>query len=368
MNSPKRRILLIFGGRSAEHEISIHSARSVAAALNPSKFEILPLYVDRHGRWENPSVSNTVLMPHNSTGNGRGSLEQTQHGNSNSMVLSSTSSPAILNMLDGIDVVLPLVHGPYGEDGTLQGTLELAGIPYVGSGVLGSAMGMDKHIAKMVLRTAGIPVVDWLLIEQHEWEADRCQWENTCLGQIGFPCFVKPVNLGSSVGVHKVQKLAALSDALNDAFRYDLRVIIEPAINPLREVECAVLGLHAIDVSVCGEVTTRREFYDYTAKYADDETTLTIPANLPPEVSERIRDLSRRTFRALSLAGMARVDFFVSNTNVYVNEVNTIPGFTEKSMYPKLWEASGVPYAMLLERLIDLAIERYKERRRLAAH
>lgn len=366
MNRTRRRILLIFGGRSAEHEVSIRSARSVAAALNPSTFEVLPLYVDRHGRWQSLSASNTVLMPHDIPGNPQALPDYVNHENSSDIVPASTSSPAILNSLDDVDIVLPLVHGPYGEDGTLQGTLELAGIPYVGSGVLGSAVGMDKHVAKMVLRAAGIPVVDWLLIEQHEWEADKCQWENACLEQIGFPCFVKPANLGSSVGVHKVRKLPELAGALDDAFRYDLRVIVEPAISPVREIECAVLGLHTIDVSVCGEVTTRREFYDYTAKYADDETALTIPADLPIETCEWIRDLSRRTFRALSLVGMARVDFFISNNSVYVNEVNTIPGFTEKSMYPKLWAASGVPYATLLERLIDIAVERYEERRQLA--
>ncbi|MCL4545665.1 MAG: D-alanine--D-alanine ligase [Chloroflexi bacterium] len=366
----KMRILLLFGGKSAEHEVSVASARSVAQVLSSKhhEYEIVPLYIDARGRWLPGACSGAVLAA------GQIAVEDRSNGDSSRNVLDVRNSygsemlSPIAASLSQIDVVLPLIHGPNGEDGTLQGVLELAGVPYAGAGVLGSAVGMDKHTAKMVLKAAEIPVVDWVTVARHEWENNGSNVAALVARTVGYPCFVKPSNLGSSVGVHKVLVPNELTAAVSDALRYDVRVLVERAVSPVREIECAVLGNHDPQVSVCGEVTTSHEFYDYRAKYVDDVSMLHIPADLDHVVAGRVQELARRTFEALSCAGMARVDCFVRGDEVWVNEINTIPGFTEKSMYSKLWAASGMSYADLLQRLIDLAIERFTERRSLDAH
>jgi D-alanine-D-alanine ligase len=266
-----------------------------------------------------------------------------------------------------VDVIFPVLHGPYGEDGTVQGLLELAGIPYVGAGVLGSALAMDKAAAKDIFRAQGLPCAAYLLVMRWDWEEHPADVARRVEQRIGYPCFVKPANLGSSVGVSKVHQPAELPAALNLASGYDRRLLVEEAING-REIECSVLGNDHPIASVLGEIVPRREFYDYIAKYHDQSTGLIIPAELPAEKAAEIQRLAVRAFLALDCAGMARADFFLCRDTgtAYVNELNSIPGFTSVSMYPKLWEASGLSYPKLLDRLIELALERHRERGRMS--
>jgi D-alanine-D-alanine ligase len=266
-----------------------------------------------------------------------------------------------------VDVIFPVLHGPYGEDGTVQGLLELAGIPYVGAGVLGSALAMDKAAAKAIFRAHGLPCVDSLLIQRGTWEENPTQVAQRVQQRLGYPCFVKPANLGSSVGVSKVHEAYELAGAMELASRYDRRLLVEKAVSA-REIECSVLGNEHPIASVLGEIVPKREFYDYVAKYHDESTELIIPADLPAEKVAEIQELAVQAFLALDCAGMARADFFLCRDTgkVYLNELNTIPGFTSVSMYPKLWEASGLPYPRLLDRLIELALERHQDRSRMS--
>jgi D-alanine-D-alanine ligase len=268
--------------------------------------------------------------------------------------------------MEPLDVIFPLIHGGYGEDGKLQGLLEMADIPYVGSGVLGSALGMDKEVAKRLFAGAGIPVVPSVLVRAHAWASGAAGILAAVGREIGYPCFVKPSGLGSSVGVSRARAESDLRAAVDEALGFDDKVIVEKAVDA-REIEVAVLGNEAPEASVAGEIVTTHEFYDYEAKYHDDATRLFIPAEIPAAVSERLRELAVRGFLALELSGMARVDFFVDRKTLaaYLNEVNTLPGFTPGSMYPKLWEATGLSYPRLVDRLIELAIERHEAKRRL---
>jgi D-alanine-D-alanine ligase len=267
---------------------------------------------------------------------------------------------------DAVDVVFPVLHGPMGEDGTIQGMLELAGIPYVGSGVLGSAVAMDKAMAKLVLSQAGIPQAKWVLVNRSEWASDPDRVVSAIVSDLGLPCFVKPANMGSSVGVTKAHDKAELRQAIQLAQEYDRRVVIEEAIDG-RELEISVLGNDQPIASVAGEVVPCNEFYDYNAKYVDDDSELIIPADLPPDKLAEMQEIAIRSFRALDLAGMARVDFFLERgtDRLLLNEVNTIPGFTSISMYPMLWAASGIPLPELVDRLIDLALDRHGHPRRV---
>jgi D-alanine-D-alanine ligase len=262
-----------------------------------------------------------------------------------------------------LDVVFPLVHGRTGEDGALQGLFELAGVPYVGAGILGSALGMDKTVAKRLWLAAGLPVGEHLVTNARRWDEDPTAVQGEVAGRIGFPCFVKPANSGSSIGVHKVHDLGELAPAMDDAARYDVKLLVESAIEG-RELECAVLGNDEPEASLVGEVIPGHEFYDYEDKYFDDTVRLVIPAELPAETGDEVRAIAVRAFKAVEAAGMARVDFFLegSSGRVLLNEINTIPGFTRMSMYPRLWEASGVPFPRLCDRLIELALERSGER------
>jgi D-alanine-D-alanine ligase len=397
MQAKKLRVVVLFGGRSAEHEVSIESARSVLAALDPQRYEALPVAITPSGRWLPPQHSRALLaggpvlgqasaaavppveggaLPcaaediGTSNATMRGSEHQVAPGASPNALPATVSNqlPEASAGLREAEVVIPLVHGTYGEDGTLQGVLEFAGVPYVGAGVAASAVGMDKHLMKMVLRAAGLPVLDWLLVERHSRQRDPAGVRRLVQERIGYPCFVKPSNMGSSVGVHKVQASHELDAALNDADRYDPKVLVERAAQAPREIECSVLGNHDPIASLPGEIVPEREFYDYRAKYLEDSSELRIPAPLTPEQTERVRQLSLAAFRTLDCAGMARVDLFLEGGTLWLNEINTIPGFTRISMYPKLWEASGVTYAQLLDRLIALAIERHAERRGLVTH
>ncbi len=357
----RRRIAIIFGGRSAEHEISCISARSVAEALDPARFEIVPIGVDKDGRWLRlPSVpaleGAKAPLPFVAGDAGPGIALSQEPGATRLVAADGTD--------EAFDVVFPLIHGPHGEDGTIQGLLEMADVPYVGAGVLGSAVGMDKAIQKVLLEAAGIAVVPYAVVHERDWrddpEAAAAQAE-----ALGFPVFVKPANLGSSIGITKVHGPQEFEPAMEEAFRYDVKAVIENGLADIREIECAVLGNDDPVASLPGEVVPSGEFYDYRAKYLDGSSELHIPADLPDAMVDEVQRTAVRSFQAIDCAGMARVDFFVGNGGeLWVNELNTIPGFTTISMYPKLWEASGVPYAELLERLIDLAVERSERERK----
>jgi D-alanine-D-alanine ligase len=350
----RRRIAILFGGRSAEHEVSVVSARSVMDALDPERYEAVPIGIDRQGGWhllaEPPAlVAGSGVLPH-------------VDGESGTSVELDTTGGAALVAGDGsrepVDVVFPILHGPFGEDGTAQGMFELAGIPYVGAGVLASAIGMDKAIQKVVLAAAGLPVVPHVVVHERDWQDDP---ESVLAGaeHLGYPLFAKPAALGSSVGITKVKDPDSLSGALEEAFSHGRKAVLERSVEGAREIECGVLGNDDPVASVAGEIQPQGEFYDYDAKYLDESTRLIIPAELPEGMLEEVQRQAVAAFRAIDAEGMARVDFFLREPDeLIVNELNTIPGFTQVSMYPKLWEASGLPYAELVNRLVDLAFER----------
>lgn len=362
------RVLLIFGGRSGEHEISCLSARHVAAAMDPSRYEVVVLGITRDGRWMLPDVSRKVLEG--------GPLELPDQAfeveGESVAVIANPLYKSVVPIEPGapldrfeVDVVFPVLHGPHGEDGTVQGLLELAGIPYVGAGVLGSALGMDKEKMKIMFRAHGLPTADFISIREPEWQADRDRVLDETAWKLGFPCFTKPANLGSSVGISKCTDLESLEAGIEEAFRHDRKVMVEAHV-PGREIECGVLGNDFPDASLPGEIIPGRDFYDYVAKYIDDSSQAIIPAPLPESVTEIIRSYAVRAFKAIDCEGMARVDFFYDDggRGVVVNEINTIPGFTKISMFPKMWGATGVSYPELIDRLIALALERYSSKRR----
>jgi D-alanine-D-alanine ligase len=362
----KTRVIILFGGRSAEHEVSLLSARNILGALDRERFEPVLVGIDKLGHWRRESER---------------TLEAAKGDprllalNANAPEVSMEQGLELAVPLDAPmgsdDVVFPALHGTYGEDGTVQGMLELAGVAYVGAGVLGSAIGMDKDVAKRLLRDAGLPVVDFQVVTAAAFRADaRVCTERA--GELGYPLFVKPANAGSSVGVSRVREPAALEAAVREALRFDRKVLLERGVDA-REIECAVLGNDEPRASVASEIIVghRDGFYSYDAKYVDPNgATWKIPADIPENVAARVRDLAVATFRVLELAGMARVDFFLDRTTyaLFVNEVNTIPGFTSGSMYPKMWEASGLSQRDLVTKLIELAIERRDARRALSTN
>lgn len=361
------RIGVIFGGRSGEHEVSLMSAESVMQALSPSKYEVVPIGISKDGTWLIGSDPLTALK------------EKAESSLLDRLVPSffsqNPNDPGLLPIpkaegsapsRPSIDVYFPVLHGPYGEDGTVQGLLELADVPYVGSGVAASAAGMDKALMRQLFRAEGLPLLDWIVVIRSELERDPTRIIAQVGREIGYPCFVKPANLGSSVGVSKVSGEAELLEALMNAARYDRKIIVEKGAVGWREVECSVLGNDEPQASIVGEIVPSGDFYDYRAKYIDDASELIIPARISPACQERIRSLSIAAFRAIDAAGLARVDFFVHPTTeeIMVNEINTMPGFTRISMYPKLWEASGLSYPDLVDRLVQLALERYRDRQR----
>ncbi len=358
--APLRRVRvgILFGGRSGEHEVSLASARSVLAALDPERFEPILIGITRNGRWLRPADAKAAL-----TGGA-----DAAGGDSPLLAAALPSSVSVAEGLDGtgVDVVFPVLHGPNGEDGTIQGFLELAGVPYVGAGVLGSALAMDKGAMKDAFRTHGLPTPEYEVVRRGQWEADREEVATHLERRFGLPCFIKPCNLGSSVGISKARDRGELAVAMDLAASYDRRILVEAFVPQAREIECSVLGNDDPIASLPGEAIPAGEWYDYRAKYEDEGLRLEIPARLAPGVADRIQALAVRVFEALDLAGMARVDFFLRRDtgDLLVNEANTIPGFTPTSMYPKMWEASGLPYRDLVSRLIELALERAEDRAR----
>ncbi|MDZ7268513.1 MAG: D-alanine--D-alanine ligase [candidate division KSB1 bacterium] len=379
----KLRVAVLFGGRSGEHEVSLVSATSIIAALDRQKYDVVPVGITKSGRWINGSEALSFLKSGRDT------------GHSHAIVVPDPNehrlfplAPVDLHELAseaGIDVVFPVLHGPLGEDGTVQGLLELANLPYVGSGVLGSAVCMDKVVQKVLCRQAGIPVVDFLWLRTEDWHGDRFEhfplWGHpqrlsgksrveilqTVEETLGLPAFIKPANMGSSVGISLARTAEQVAAGIEEAARYDHKILIEAAVINPREIEVSVLGNLRPRASVCGEVVPSNEFYDYDAKYVDGASQLYIPADLPPLLAQKIRECALQGFLACECQGMARVDFLLERDadTFYLNEINTIPGFTQISMYPKLWEASGLPYPALLDELIQLALTRHHDKNKL---
>lgn len=372
----KLNIAVIFGGKSGEHEVSIVSATSIFKALDKNKYNVTLLGIDKTGRWllqneteflahsKNPRLLNLNKQ--------QDTVAMIPYQTSNSLVpVQSTTSISPSQISQKFDVVIPVLHGTYGEDGTMQGLFELANIPYVGSGVLGSAVGMDKEFTRKILAAEGIPVVPTEVIRRHEFTKTPEAFIQKMIERLGLPHFIKPANAGSSVGVHKIKDKTKALEQYQDAFKYDTKILVEKMVDA-RELECSVLGNNEPRVAdVIGEIspTGKHEFYSYEAKYIDENgADLKIPAeNLSQEMKDRLHDYSRRAFRVLECRGLARVDFFLDRKTgeLFLNEVNTFPGFTSISMYPKLWEASGLKYSELLDQLIQLAVERHEERNSL---
>ncbi len=371
LNGPRRiRVALLFGGQSAEHDVSLRSGQTVMGAFDDQRYEVIPIGITRHGRWVSggdPMAALAAASPMFHLGEGEQasgvSLDEEETSALAAASGSDTSLAIPSSMTQDVDVVFPALHGPMGEDGTLQGMLELAGIPYIGAGVLGSSVAMDKAMTKTVLTQAGLPQLPWRMVLRRDWERDASAITEWITGAIGYPCFIKPANLGSSVGISKVTSPAELPAAMEIAGRHDRKIVIERGVNA-REIEMAILGNDDPVASVAGEIVPREGFYDYNAKYIDDSAELIVPAEIDRDLLGYLQGLAIDTFRALDLAGMARVDFFVERDTdrVYINEVNTLPGFTSISMYPMLWEASGVPLAELVDRLVQLALERHADR------
>ena len=366
----KQKVGLLFGGCSGEHEVSIASAQAIASALeqgdNKTKYDILPIYIDKSGTWQSSNLPQQVL-----TSGEPLSLkeEETTTTRDNEDQLATTGfsflSGGGQNNYGEIDIWFPILHGPNGEDGTVQGLLSLMNVPFVGSGVLGSALGMDKIAMKMAFTQAGLPQVDYVPVNRSQVYSSPCIFPKLCDDietKLDYPCFVKPANLGSSVGIAKVRSRRELEEALDNAASYDRRIVVEAGVNA-REVECAVLGNDNPKASIVGEITFDSDFYDYETKYTAGASQLHIPAEIPQSVSDRIKSMAIEAFMAVDAAGLARVDFFYleDTGEVLINEINTLPGFTSTSMYPLLWTHSGVDFPTLVDRLINLALERYRE-------
>jgi D-alanine-D-alanine ligase len=355
----KLRVAILFGGKSAEHEISLISARNIAAAMDPKKYEMVFIGIDKQGRWFVDEGAR-LLRSTGPSGVQAGSAK-----NLAALLPGDTATPIVRPRtsaaLGTVDVVFPILHGPFGEDGTVQGMLKLAHVPFVGAGVLGSAVGMDKDVMKRLLRDAKIPIGKFLVFAR----SDRISFGKVKKA-LGMPLFIKPANLGSSVGINKVTRPAEFVVAIKEAFRYDNKIILEEFIRG-REIECSVLGNEKPIASLPGEIIVQHDFYSYDAKYVDGQgARLEIPAKLPRPMVKKIQEIALCAYRALCCEGMARVDFFVqANGRIVVNEINTIPGFTAISMYPKMWAASGIPYPRLIDRLIRLALERHRKEKRL---
>jgi D-alanine-D-alanine ligase len=352
------RVGVLFGGRSGEHEVSLASAASVLRGLDPAKYEAVPIGITKEGHWRIGAGAQKMLPEVLSGGK--------------AVMMTADPTDASLVPLDGsgtagqrLDVIFPVMHGTYGEDGTIQGLLDLAGLPFVGAGVLGSAIAMDKDVAKRLLQAAKIPVVPWITVHRHQWERSPKETQRAIEKKFKYPVFVKPATLGSSVGMSKVHSKAELAPALNLAAEFAMKILVEKAV-VAREIEVSVLGNSDPKASVPGEIVPHREFYDYQAKYLENGTQLLIPAKLKPAQVKKIQTLAVAAFRTLELSGMARVDFFLEKRGgkLFLNEVNTIPGFTSISMYPKMWEASGIPFRELVDRLIALALEQHAEKAR----
>lgn len=371
---------MLYGGRSGEHEVSLASAAAVFANLDRTRYEPVAIRIEKDGRWALADRPPTTISAAEVIEQARLDAARPSRSGREVHLMARPSEETILSIdrrssrnEDGqavvtglnLDVIFPVLHGPYGEDGTIQGLLELANVPYVGAGVLASAVGMDKGIMKVVFAAAGLPVCPYRVVLRHDWQRQRDEIAAELEKALQYPMFVKPANLGSSVGISKAKSRPTLIEAMNLAGSFDRKIVVEAAVPNAREIECAVLGNDAPEASKPGEVIPSREFYDYEAKYIDEGSRTIIPADIGPRTEAEIRRLSILAFKAIDCAGMARVDFLLSPDTIFVNEVNTIPGFTTISMYSKLWAATGVDYPTLLDRLIALALERHAEKQLL---
>jgi D-alanine-D-alanine ligase len=377
------RIGVLYGGRSGEHEVSLASAAAVFANLDRTRYDPVAIRIAKDGRWsiaDRPPIATSAAEVIEQS---RVEAARQIRAGREVHLVARPSDETILSikraqepaaepaeaLVTGmhVDVIFPVLHGPYGEDGTIQGLLELANVPYVGAGVAASAIGMDKALMKVVFSAHGLPNCDWRLVLRHEWERRSDDILKNLERTLGFPMFVKPANLGSSVGISKAKELNGLRQAIELAGTFDRKVVVEAAVPDAREIECAVLGNDAPEASVPGEVIPSREFYDYEAKYLDEGSKTVIPADIPPATADEIRRLSIAAFQAIDCAGMARVDFLLSRKTgeIVINEINTIPGFTTISMYSKMWGASGVSYPTLIDRLVELALERHAVKQQL---
>jgi D-alanine-D-alanine ligase len=376
------RVGVLYGGRSGEHEVSLASAASVFAHLDRARYEPVPIRIEKDGRWTLADKPPATMIAGEVIEQARLEAARPVREGREVHFVARPSDETILSIdrrnrdaevpsavVTGLalDVIFPMLHGPYGEDGTIQGLLELANIPYVGAGVLASAVGMDKAAMKVHFAARGLPVCPYRVVLRHEWKANGAKISADLEKTLNYPMFAKPANLGSSVGISKVKSAADLGPAMDLASSFDRKVVVEAAVPDAREIECAVLGNDAPEASVPGEIIPSREFYDYESKYLDEGSKALIPADLPKKMADQIRKLSIEAFKAIDGAGMSRVDFLLSRTDgsLWLNEVNTIPGFTTISMFAKLWAASGVEYAALLDRLIALALERHADKQHL---
>ena len=394
----KLRVGILFGGRSGEHEVSLLSAASVFKAIDKSKYEVVPIGITKEGHWVTATDAERLLrgeFPHQQERHLRaGDPEATagaavlargeavvvppepqSHGGSLTAFQTDASSHSLTRRAAdraiSVDIIFPVLHGTFGEDGTIQGLLELADTAYVGAGVLGSAAGMDKDVMKSLFRAAGLPIVKHVTVLRGDWESQPKKVQKQVESELKYPVFVKPANLGSSVGISKAHNRAELGPAINEAAKFDRKIVIEQGVggkkHKAREIECSVLGNDNPGASVPGEIVPNKEFYDYDAKYLDEGSGLIIPAKLTKAETKKVRELAIRAFQAVDCSGLARVDFLMEagkSRKIYVNEINTMPGFTAISMYPKLWAATGLPYPELIERLIKLGLERHEEKKR----
>lgn len=368
----KLRVAIVFGGRSGEHEVSLMSAQSIMNAIDRERYEVVPIGITKEGRWLVGGDPMKALLE----GKIDGAVTETalsvpaSSGRSSSAPAALESShPGAPALMASADIYFPVLHGPYGEDGTIQGLFDLAGVPYVGAGVAASAVGMDKAFMKMALQHAGLPVMDYIVFTDAQWATDDSALRERVGRELDYPCFVKPANLGSSVGISRVVSPDGLEAAVREAFRHDRKIVVERAAQHCREVEVSVLGNDEPQASVPGEIVPANDFYDYEAKYLNDDSELIIPARISEETAAEVRRMAVAAFQAVDASGLARIDFFVHKETeaIWVNEINTMPGFTRISMYPKLWEATGLPYPELIDRLIELGLERHQRRMRREA-
>jgi D-alanine-D-alanine ligase len=393
----KLRVGILFGGRSGEHEVSLLSAASVFNAIDKNKYEVVPIGITKEGHWVTSADAERLLKgefthhqerhlragdPETTSAaavlaNGEAVVvppEPQQHGGSLTAFQTDAASHALTRRVSdraiNVDIVFPVLHGTFGEDGTIQGLLELADIPYVGAGVLGSAAGMDKDIMKSLFRAAGLPIVKHVTILRGDWEANPKKAEKLVGSKLKYPVFVKPANLGSSVGISKAHNREELGPAIAEAAKFDRKIVIEEGVGgkkqKAREIECSVLGNDQPEASIPGEIVPSKEFYDYDAKYLDEGSELIIPAKLTKAETKKVQQLAIAAFKAVDCSGLARVDFLMDpkTRKIYLNEINTMPGFTAISMYPKLWAASGLPYPRLIGKLIELGIERHEDKKK----
>ncbi|MCC3374859.1 D-alanine--D-alanine ligase [Cohnella sp. REN36] len=379
-NGQKVRVGLVYGGRSGEHEVSLQTALAVLKAFDYDKYELVPFYITKSGQWRSGPL---LAAPPAAVAELQFAGAEAAGGESSADGSKALQAPALLPVLQGmseqllaetgdagddraIDVMFPLLHGTFGEDGTIQGLFEMAGLPYVGAGVLASAVGMDKATMKTLFAQAGLPQVGYRYFTRHMWTKERDALLDGIEEALGYPCFVKPANLGSSVGISKARSREELTAAVEKALRYDRKIIVEEFVDA-REIEVSVLGNEDPEASVPGEIVSSNEFYDYKAKYTDGKSIMVIPAEIPPETAEAVREMAVRAFRAIDGSGLCRADFFLRRSDgaLFINEVNTLPGFTPYSMYPLMWQESGLPYRQLLARLIELALERHREKQEI---